>query len=57
MDWLKALLMGVALVIGILVIPILMAILFPLAAFIFIVGAIWFLLQVIKDDEDPKKPP
>jgi hypothetical protein len=56
MDWIKALLIGVALLIGLLAIPILLAIVIPLGAFVIVIGVIWFLLQILKDD-DPKKPP
>lgn len=57
MDWLKALLIGIVLAIGLLAIPILLAILIPIGAFVFIVLSVWFLLQILKDDEDTKKPP
>lgn len=57
MDWIKALLIGVVLACGILAIPLILAVLLPILAFVAIIVVIWFLLQVIKHDGDDKKPP
>lgn len=57
MDWIKALFIGVALVAGILAIPIVLAMVLPVLAFAALVGVIWFLLQVINHESDDEKPP
>jgi len=57
MDWIKALFIGVALVAGILAIPIVLAMVLPVLAFAALVGVIWFLLQVINHESGDEKPP
>lgn len=57
MDWIKALFIGVALIAGTLAVSVVVALLLPILSFIAIVVLIWFLLQMINHDDDPKKPP
>lgn len=51
MDWFKAFLIGIVLVVGLLAIPIILTVLIPVLAFIVVIGVIYFLLKVIKYDD------
>jgi len=55
MDLVKAVLIGAALIAGILVIPMIIAALWAILIFAGVVGVIWFILQIVK--EEPRKPP
>lgn len=58
-DLIKALLIGVALVAGILAIPVVIAIAAPMLAFAALIFLIWFALKVItgEDPSDRTDPP
>lgn len=58
-DLFKAILIGTALTAAIIALPVVIAVVVPVAIFSACVGLIWFLLQVIRhdDDETPEKPP
>ena len=59
-DLIKATLIGIVLVVGFFMIPIILAVLVPLTIFGFVVLAAYFFLRVVGyegGDEDPKKPP
>lgn len=59
-DLIKAIFIGAALIAGMLLIPIFMALLFPLLIFVGTVAAIWFFLQMLKEEnqnEPPDPPP
>ena len=49
-DLIKAFLLGVALIAGILTIPVVIAFLAPIITFLLIVLGIWILIKVVKDD-------
>ena len=55
MDLFKAVLYGAVLIAGIFVVPMIIAALWVILIFAAVVGIIWFILQIIK--EEPKKPP
>lgn len=48
-DLIKAILFAGALVIGMLAIPIILAVLVPVTIFAVIVGTIWFILQISRE--------
>lgn len=48
-DLIKAILIGGALVVGMLAIPIILAVLVPVAIFVVIVGTIWFILKLCQE--------
>lgn len=51
-DLIKALLIGTALVIGFITIPIIIAVLIPVLLFVLVVVVIWFLLRIAKQEDD-----
>lgn len=62
-DLAKALFIGIALTAGFFIVPLVIAVLFPVVIFSLIVLVAWFLLKVIQandrkeDDGETKKPP
>lgn len=55
MDLAKAVLIGAALIAGFLAIPVIIAVLSVIFGFAAVVGIIWFIIKVVK--EEPKPPP
>lgn len=55
MDLVKAVLIGTVLIAGFFVLPVIIAVLSMLAGFAILVGAIWLIIQIVK--EEPKPPP
>lgn len=55
-DLIKAVLIGAALIAGFLLIPVILAVLLPIAVFAAVVGIIWILIKVISGDSDDKPP-
>lgn len=53
----KAILIGIVLTAGFLLIPVFMAILIPLASFAAVVLGVWFLLQILREDDDTGSSP
>ena len=55
MDLIKAVLIGAALIAGFLAIPVIIAAFTMILGFAAVVGIIWFIIKVVK--EEPKAPP
>lgn len=55
MDLVKAVLIGTVLISGFFMLPVIIAVLSMFAGFVILVGTIWFIIKIVK--EDPKPPP
>ena len=59
MNLVKAFLIGIVLAAGLLVIPLVIAVMIPILIFAAIVAAVWFILRLIQasDEDDNEGPP
>ena len=57
MDWIRAALVAAALLAFFLAGAIVIALLVPILSFLALVLAVWFLLKLLEDEDEPRKPP